>query len=98
MVLRDGARVRLRAIRPEDQDRLVTFYGRLSQHTAYQRFFSVMRRLPPDWAHLLPNVDYRRRPPPLPDLRPSAAPALTAAPPSHPPHHAAPPHTTPPTP
>ncbi len=61
IVLRDGARVRLRPIRPEDQDRLVAFYDRLSQHTAYQRFFSVMRRLPPDWARLLANVDYRRR-------------------------------------
>jgi uncharacterized protein (DUF1684 family) len=37
IVLRDGARVRLRPIRPEDQDRLVAFYDRLSQHTAYQR-------------------------------------------------------------
>jgi len=76
MVLRDGARVRLRAIRPEDQDRLVTFYDRLSQHTAYQRFFSVMRRLPPDWARLLANVDYRRRLALLAELGPSEAPEL----------------------
>ncbi len=76
MVLRDGARVRLRAIRPEDQDRLVTFYDRLSQHTAYQRFFTVMRRLPPDWARLLANVDYRRRLALLAELGPSEAPEL----------------------
>jgi len=59
--LRDGARLRLRPIRPEDQDRLIAFYDRLSRHTAYQRFFTVMKRLPPDWAHLLANVDYQRR-------------------------------------
>lgn len=61
VVLRDGARLRLRPIRPEDQDRLITFYDRLSRHTAYQRFFTVMKRLPPNWAHLLANVDYVRR-------------------------------------
>jgi RimJ/RimL family protein N-acetyltransferase len=60
-VLRDGTRVRIRAIRPEDAERLVAFYGRLSQHTAYQRFFTVMKRLPPDWARMLATVDYRRR-------------------------------------
>jgi RimJ/RimL family protein N-acetyltransferase len=61
ITLRDGARLRLRPIRPEDQDRLIAFYDRLSQHTAYQRFFTVMKRLPPDWARLLANVDYERR-------------------------------------
>jgi RimJ/RimL family protein N-acetyltransferase len=61
VVLRDGTRLRLRPIRPEDQDRLIEFYDRLSRHTAYQRFFAVMRRLPPDWARLLANVDYERR-------------------------------------
>ena len=61
VVLRDGARVRLRPIRAEDEAGLVDLYGRLSRHTAYQRFFSVMRRLPPDWAHFLANVDSRRR-------------------------------------
>ncbi len=61
LVLRDGARLRLRPIRPEDEPRLVDLYDRLSRHTAYQRFFTAMRRLPPDWAHFLTNVDYRRR-------------------------------------
>jgi RimJ/RimL family protein N-acetyltransferase len=61
LVLRDGARLRLRPIRPDDEPGLVDLYDRLSRHTAYQRFFSVMRRLPPDWAHFLANVDYRRR-------------------------------------
>jgi len=61
ITLKDGARVRIRPILPEDETRLVTLYGRLSRHTAYQRFFTVMKRLPPDWAYYFANVDYRRR-------------------------------------
>ena len=61
VVLRDGAHVWFRAIRPDDEPRLVDLYGRLSQHTAYQRFFTVMKRLPPDWAHFFANVDFRKR-------------------------------------
>ena len=51
----------MRPIRPEDAPRLVDLYSRLSRDTRYQRFFSVMQRLPPDWAHFLANVDYKRR-------------------------------------
>ncbi len=61
ITLKDGARVRIRPVLPEDETRLVTLYGRLSPHVAYQRFFTVMNRLPPDWAHYFANVDYRRR-------------------------------------
>jgi RimJ/RimL family protein N-acetyltransferase len=61
VTLKDGARVRIRPIRADDQGRLVELYDRLSRHTAYQRFFSLMRRLPPDWAKILATVDYRRR-------------------------------------
>ena len=61
VTLRDGVRVRVRPIRPQDETGLVDLYGRLSAHTAYQRFFSAMRRLPPDWAHFLANVDHRQR-------------------------------------
>ena len=53
--------LRLRMIRPDDEPRLITLYDQLSQQTAYQRFFASMRRLPPDWAHFLANVDYQRR-------------------------------------
>ena len=59
--LKDGTRVRLRPIRPDDAPRLGVLYERLSRHTAYQRFFTVMKRLPPDWARILATVDYRRR-------------------------------------
>lgn len=61
VTLKDGARVRIRPIRADDQGRLIELYDRLSRHTAYQRFFGVMRRLPPDWAKILATVDYRRR-------------------------------------
>jgi acetyltransferase len=59
--LRDGTRLRIRPIRPEDAPRLTALYDRLSADTAYQRFFTVMRRLPPDWADHLATVDYERR-------------------------------------
>jgi RimJ/RimL family protein N-acetyltransferase len=58
IALRDGTTLRLRPIRADDAPRLVEYYGRLSAHTAYQRFFTVMRRLPPDWARLHAAVDY----------------------------------------
>jgi len=59
--LGDGTRVHVRPVRPDDAPRLVALYDRLSQHTAYQRFFTVLRRLPPDWAKLLADVDYVTR-------------------------------------
>lgn len=61
VVLKDGASARVRPIRPDDEPRLVDLYERLSRHTAYQRFFTVMRRLPNDWYHFFANVDYVRR-------------------------------------
>ena len=60
-VLDDGAEVHLRPIRPDDAARLGELYDRLSLTTTYQRFFTVMRRLPPDWAHQFATVDYERR-------------------------------------
>jgi len=47
IALWDGARLRIRPVLPDDARRLVTLYGRSSAHTAYQRFFAVMKRLPP---------------------------------------------------
>ena len=61
MPLRDGTHVRMRPIRADDAPRLVALYDRLSRDTRYHRFFSVMRRLPPDWARFLADVDYRTR-------------------------------------
>jgi acetyltransferase len=61
LTLPAGRRVRLRPIRPDDAPRLVELYDRLSQQSAYQRFFTVMQRLPPDWARFLAAVDHQRR-------------------------------------
>ncbi len=59
--LKDGTRVRIRPILPEDEARLVALHSRLSRDTRYHRFFGEMERLPPDWAHFFANVDYHRR-------------------------------------
>jgi acetyltransferase len=61
VMLADGIPVTLRHIRPEDESALTALYERLSPESSYQRFFTVMRRLPPDWAHILASVDYDRR-------------------------------------
>src|ERR1700694_4048214 len=39
----DGTRALVRAIRPEDAERLMAFHDRLGEHTIYQRFFTVMK-------------------------------------------------------
>lgn len=59
--LEDGTAALVRAIRPDDADRLAELYGRLSRQTAYQRFFTVMPRLPSEWARQLADVDYDTR-------------------------------------
>ena len=61
MALKNGETLSIRPIRPDDEPRLVELYSRLSRHTAYQRFFTVMQRLPRDWVHYFANVDYRHR-------------------------------------
>src|ERR1700675_1619549 len=76
IALKNGTELRLRPIRPEDAPRLIEFYDRLSRHTAYQRFFSIMKRLPPDWARLFATVDYRRRLALVVERGPAPAPEL----------------------
>jgi len=58
--LPNGASLRLRAIQPDDARRLLALCRGLSARTLYARFFSV-RRLLPEEAHSLANVDYNRR-------------------------------------
>jgi GNAT superfamily N-acetyltransferase len=59
--LRDGAVVRVRPIRSDDEARLAALFGRLSERTIYHRFFTTYRRLPAAWYHDFANVDYVRR-------------------------------------
>src|SRR5262249_48433988 len=56
----NGASVRLRAIRPDDEPRLRALWRRLSRDTVYQRFFSS-RPPGPAEAHALAKVDHRQR-------------------------------------
>src|SRR3989442_14928587 len=60
VILRNGASVRVRAIRPDDEPRLMALCRRLSPRTVYERFYSF-RRLLPEEAHAIANVDDRRR-------------------------------------
>jgi RimJ/RimL family protein N-acetyltransferase len=57
----DGATLRLRAIRPDDQPRLTELFHRLSPRSVYQRFFRAYDRLPDEWYHRFAHVDYRAR-------------------------------------
>ena len=59
--LGDGAVLRLRPIRPDDEPRLVALFHRLSRRTVYQRFFRAYDRLPDEWYRHFANVDYRAR-------------------------------------
>lgn len=76
VTLKDGTALHIRPIRPEDAPRLIDFYNHLSRHSAYQRFFSIMKRLPPDWARFLATVDYRTRLALVAEHGPAAAPEL----------------------
>ncbi|HET6367352.1 MAG TPA: GNAT family protein [Pseudomonadales bacterium] len=58
---RDGSRVRLRPIRPDDAPRLQAMHARFSRETIYQRFFGATPQLTTPWARFLAEVDYRRR-------------------------------------
>src|SRR5713101_5681220 len=61
VTLRNGASARVRAIRPDDEPRLVALCRRLSPRTVYQRFFSF-RRLLPEEAHAFAEVDDGQEP------------------------------------
>ena len=60
VTLRNGAWVRVRVIRPDDEPRLMALCRRLSPQAVYQRFFSF-RRLLPEEARVFANVDYHRQ-------------------------------------
>ena len=47
ITLRDGRRVRLREIRPDDRDEVLQAFGRLSSESRYTRFMSTLKDLSP---------------------------------------------------
>lgn len=61
LTLRDGAIVRMRAIRPDDMDRLRRLHGRLSTDAIVFRFFRVLPRLSEEMAERFTHVDYVSR-------------------------------------
>jgi RimJ/RimL family protein N-acetyltransferase len=61
VILRDGTRVLLRPIRPEDDHALVDAFNRMSPQTVYQRFFAAIPELTDDMAHHLSHLDGANR-------------------------------------
>lgn len=58
VTLRDGSSLVLRAIQPEDAEKLIAFVRQLSPHTAYLRFHHVQTHLSEEEAKYLCSVDY----------------------------------------
>lgn len=61
VVLADGGTARLRPIHPDDADRLVAFYARVSEESKYNRFFAPRPRLSDRDVHELTTLDYDDR-------------------------------------
>jgi GNAT superfamily N-acetyltransferase len=59
--LRDGTRVWVRPIVPDDEPLLHEAVGAMSERTVYLRFFSPLKRLSDAFAHRLAVVDYADR-------------------------------------
>jgi RimJ/RimL family protein N-acetyltransferase len=59
--LRDGTAVCVRAIRPDDQERLRVAFARLSTRSVYQRFFHPVNELTADDLRRLTEIDFREQ-------------------------------------
>jgi RimJ/RimL family protein N-acetyltransferase len=59
--LKNGTRVHVRPIRPDDEERLHEVFARMSERSVYLRFFSPLKRLPEELARRLSRVDYQDR-------------------------------------
>ena len=60
-MLRDGTAVHLRAIRPDDKERLRIAFERLSYRSVYRRFFHPVTALTPEMLRQLTELDFRDR-------------------------------------
>jgi len=56
--LRDGRRVEIRALRPDDRTELITAVGRSSGQSLYRRFFAVKRSFTKSEIDYFLNVDF----------------------------------------
>lgn len=61
LTLRDGTTLNVRAIRPDDAERLQAFHARLSREAVLLRFFRYFPILSDEAAHGLASVDYHER-------------------------------------
>ncbi|SDS94136.1 GNAT family N-acetyltransferase [Actinopolymorpha singaporensis] len=61
VVLRDGGTALLRPIRPDDAERLVSFYARVSEESKYYRFFAPYPQLSERDVARFTQVDHRDR-------------------------------------
>jgi len=59
--LKDGLRLHVRPIRPEDEGLLQEAFARMSERSVYFRFFSPLKQLPEQMARNLARVDYDQR-------------------------------------
>jgi GNAT superfamily N-acetyltransferase len=57
-VLRDGTAMRIRAIRPDDKQRLLQHFNGLSAQSIYYRFFGIKRSLTEDDLARLTELDF----------------------------------------
>lgn len=55
-----GVKIFVRPIKPEDAPLLVELFGSLSRQSIYYRFFSPMKKLPPDMLARFTQIDYDR--------------------------------------
>ena len=60
IALKDGVRLPVRPITPEDAPLITRFFQGLSQRSRYQRFMQHLQQLPPDLLERFTHVDYRR--------------------------------------
>jgi acetyltransferase len=60
LLLRDGTRIAVRPIRPEDADLERKFVQALSERSKYQRFLNQMAQLPPQMLARFTQLDYDR--------------------------------------
>jgi acyl-CoA synthetase (NDP forming)/GNAT superfamily N-acetyltransferase len=61
VLLRDGRTAHIRPIRPDDAERLVDFYSRVSPESKYLRFFSSMPKLSKRDVERFTHVDHVKR-------------------------------------
>jgi acetate---CoA ligase (ADP-forming) len=57
-LLRDGGSIRIRAIRPDDKERLVEMFGRLSPRSIYFRFFNTKKGLTEEELRRFTELDF----------------------------------------